>query len=336
MGKSLVYVSDHEPGIRRKRAGRGFSYTAPDGSILTGAERRRVEKLGVPPAYTDVWICPRGDGHLQATGRDARGRKQYRYHPDWQMAQASTKYAGLVAFCRALPALRARLDRALRHAPGGLDFTLAALVLLLDRSFLRIGNPEYAAQNASFGATTLLRRHVRIGKDGVRLNFTSKGGKRLRKVLRDRKLHRVLQAVGDLPGRQLFTYVDADGGPRAVTSGEVNGWLAHVMGEGVTAKTFRTWGGTLAAFAYAQALPPEGRLTVKGMAQAASEVLYNTPAICRSSYIHPAVLELATLEPRERQQSFPASTATKMSGLHADEQRLLSFLEIWDSTQQKS
>ncbi|RGP35954.1 DNA topoisomerase IB [Pseudotabrizicola alkalilacus] len=327
MANSLVYVSDQDPGIRRKRAGRGFSYVGPDGRCLTGAARRRVEKLGVPPAYSDVWICLTEDGHLQATGRDARGRKQYRYHPDWQSAQASTKYAGLITFAMALPALRARLTRDLRHAPGGRDFTVAALVLLLDRSFLRIGNPEYAVQNASFGATTLLRRHVRIGKDRVHLDFTAKGGKRLRQVLRDQKLHRVLQTVGDLPGRQLFTYVDADGAPRPVTSGEVNDWLATVMGEGVTAKAFRTWGGTLAAYTYAETLPPETRLTVKAMAQAASDVLHNTPAICRSSYVHPAVLELAALEPAERQRTLATVLPTGLRGLRADEQRLLSFLQ---------
>lgn len=328
MTHALVYVSDQEPGIRRRRAGRGFSYIAPDGSCLTGADRHRVEKLGIPPAYRDVWICQKDNGHLQATGRDARGRKQYRYHPDWQMAQADTKYAGLIAFAKALPALRARLNRHLHHPPGARDFTLAALVLLLDRSFLRIGNPEYAVQNASFGATTLLRRHVRIRKDGVHLDFTSKGGKRLRKVLRDRRLHRVLQAVGDLPGRQLFTYVDADGAPRTVTSGEVNAWLAEVMGEGVTAKTFRTWGGTLAAFGFAEKVPEDVRLTVKALAQSAAEALHNTPAVCRTSYIHPAVLDLAALGPAERQKTLSLAIPTGVQGLRADEQRMLSFLEM--------
>lgn len=332
MENILVYVSDHEPGIRRKRVGRGFSYIAPDGSCLAGAERRRVEKLGIPPAYQDVWICRFENGHLQATGRDARGRKQYRYHPEWQAAQAQTKYAGLMAFANALPTLRARLNRNLHEAPGGRDFTLAALVLLLDRSFLRIGNPEYALQNASFGATTLLRRHVRIRKDGVHLNFTAKGGKRLRKVLRDRRLHRVLQAVGDLPGRQLFTYVDDHGAPRTVTSGEVNAWLAAVMGEGVTAKTFRTWGGTLAAFSLAEKLPPDARLTVKAMAQAASEVLHNTPTICRSSYIHPAVLELAALDPPDRRERLAALMPPALHGLRVGEQRLLAFLQATGSS----
>lgn len=331
MEATLVYVSDQEPGIRRKRAGRGFSYIAPDGSCLTGPERRRVEKLGVPPAYRDVWICPREDGHLQATGRDARGRKQYRYHPDWHAAQATTKYAGLISFGRALPKLRARLDRDLRHAPGGRGFTLAALVLLLDHSFLRIGNPEYAAQNASFGATTLLRRHVRISKDGVHLDFTAKGGKRVRKILRGRKLHRALQAVGDLPGRQLFTYVDSDDAPHSITSGDVNGWLAEVMGEGVTAKTFRTWGGTLAAFSYAQEMPSDGRLTIKLLALATSQVLHNSPAIARTSYIHPAVLELATLSPQERQKTLASLVPTELQGLRAEEQRLLGFLQSTQS-----
>lgn len=330
MMQHLVYVSDKEPGITRRRAGRGFSYIDTDGHCLKGAERRRVEKLGIPPAYSDVWICPRADGHLQATGRDARGRKQYRYHPDWQHAQGETKYAKLAEFARNLPVLREKLARILRHAPGGRDFTLAALVLLLDRSFLRIGNPEYAEQNASYGAATLLRRHVRIGKDAVLLDFTAKGGKRLRQVLRDRRLHRVLQAVGDLPGRNLFTWIDADGRRRPVTSGEVNDWLAEVMGEGVTAKSFRTWGGTLAAFSYARALPLEVRLTVKAMAKAAAGCLHNTPAICRSAYIHPLVLELAAMTSSARHYRLAQLQANGPQGLWLEEQRLFAFLTSTD------
>jgi DNA topoisomerase-1 len=327
MADNLVYVSDQEPGIRRKRAGRGFCYINPDGSHLDASERRRVEKLAVPPAYSEVWICTRPDGHIQATGRDARGRKQYRYHPDWQSAQSGTKYARLIDFAKGLPALRDRLARRLRHAPGGRDFTLAALVLLLDRSFLRIGNPEYAVQNASYGAVTLLRRHVRIGKDWIQLDFTAKGGKRLRQVLRDRRLQRVLQAVGDLPGRNLFTYVNADGAAQPLSSGEVNAWLAEVMGEGTSAKTFRTWGGTLAAFAYADGLEPDNPLTIKAMSQAAADCLHNTPAVCRSAYIHPIVLDIADLNLQERYDRLAALSPTGPQGLSPTEQRLLDFLE---------
>jgi DNA topoisomerase-1 len=322
----LVYVSDQIPGIRRMRAGRGFSYVGPDGRRLRGDERRRVEKLGIPPAYRDVWICARPDGHLQATGRDARGRKQYRYHPDWQRAQAQTKFAGLVDFALALPALRARLARDLRHAPGGRDFAVAALILLLDRSFLRIGTPRYAQENASYGAVTLLRRHVRLEQNAVRLDFKAKGGKRIRRVLRDRQLHRVLQAIGDLPGRNLFTYIDAAGAARPLTSDEVNAWLAEVMRPGVTAKTFRTWGGTLAAFAHASALPAEDALTLKAMAEAAAAALHNTPAICRKSYIHPAVLRLAELSPEARHDRLAKLQAAPGEGMRGEERRLLAFL----------
>jgi DNA topoisomerase-1 len=324
--QGLVYVSDQKSGIHRKRAGRGFSYVGPDGQCLKGEDRKRSEKLAVPPAWRDVWICPNGDGHIQATGFDARGRKQYIYHPDWTAEKSSTKYAALVDFGNALPTLRKRLTNTLRQAPGGRDFTIAALVLLLDRSFLRIGNPEYAAQNASFGAATLLRRHVRLGKDGIRLDFTAKGGKRVRQVLRDRRLHRVLQAVGDLRGRNLFTYIDEDGTPRAITSGDVNGWLASVMGPDVTAKTFRTWGGTLAAFDHARSLDANAPLTIKSMADAAAECLHNTPAVCRSSYIHPDVLNLANIDPVPRHEYLVALPRENVPGLQISEQKLLSFL----------
>lgn len=324
--QGLFYTSDQVPGIHRKRAGTGFSYIGPDGARLKGNERARVEKLAVPPAWRDVWICSRPDGHLQATGFDARGRKQYRYHPDWHSEQSATKYAGLADFGRSLPTLRARLERVLRQAPGGRDFTIAALVLLIDRSFLRIGNPTYVAQNDSYGATTLLRRHVRLGKDGIRLDFTAKGGKRLRQVLRDRRLLRVLQAVGDLPGRNLFTYLDDSGVPRTVTSGEVNVWLAEVTGKDFTAKTFRTWGGTLAAFDHAATLPDGAKLTTRSLADAAAACLHNTSAICRSSYIHPAVLDLAALSPTDRQSLISNLPAVEGAGWTRSERRLLSLL----------
>ncbi|VDC33624.1 DNA topoisomerase IB [Pseudogemmobacter humi] len=327
MTQGLVYVSDSDPGITRRRAGKGFCYFSPGGQRLSGALCARAVALAVPPAWEQVWICPREDGHIQATGRDARGRKQYLYHPLWQASRAETKYAGLTDFARALPALRRRLDRDLRQEAGNRDFTLAALVMLLDRAWLRIGNPEYTAQNGSFGAVTLRRRHLRLDEDSVRLDFRAKGGRRVRQVLRDRKLHRILHQIGDLPGRNLFTWLDEDGRPCPLGTGDVNGYLAEAMGEGVTARTFRTWGGTLAAFGRAAEEP----LTIRAMAGAAALRLHNTPAICRSSYIHPAVLDLAALDAPARQDRLSGLNPPDTPGLRAPERRLLSFLDTTET-----
>lgn len=326
----LVHVSDAEPGITRRRAGKGFSYRGPDGRPLSPRELARVRGLGIPPAYTSVWICPRADGHLQATGIDARGRKQYRYHPLWQSARSETKFGQLAAFGRALPALRRRLSRALQGDAGDMGFSLAALVLLLDRGYLRVGDAGYTAQNRTFGATTLLARHLSLSGDAVQLRFRAKGGKAVRLVLRDRRLHRILNQVGDLPGRRLFTWLDDEGRPRNLCSQDVNAWLAEVAGPGITAKTFRTWGGTLAAFETALAAD-KAPLSLAAMAEAAAGRLHNTPAICRKSYIHPAVLDLARLPAEERAALLSPLVPAEADGLRKPERLLLSFLEQAES-----
>ncbi len=217
----LIYVSDRDPGIQRRRAGKGFVYRGPDGSLLTKNERDRVVRLGIPPAYTDVWICAHPHGHLQATGMDARGRKQYCYHSEWGSWRAGTKFTQLAAFGAALPALRRRLSRDLQAEAGDIAFSLAALVLLLDRAYLRIGNSAYTAQNRTFGATTLLTRHLTLVDGTVRLRFVAKGGKKVQHTLRDKRLHRIMQNIGDLPGRNLFTYIDEDGATRTIASQHV-------------------------------------------------------------------------------------------------------------------
>lgn len=325
----LVHVSDREPGILRRVSGRGFRYLTSDGGRIDAEGIARIRKLGIPPAYREVWICPDPNGHLQFTGIDARGRKQYRYHPAWAAARADTKFSQLTAFGQALPALRAAVQRDLRQSPGDLAFTRAALVLLLDRTLIRIGDPVYTAQNKSFGATTLLSRHLRVENGGIRLNFVAKGGKRVQLSLRDRRLERIFNEIGDLPGRHLFTYVDEAGDVRRLFSQDVNAWLAETTGAAVTAKTFRTWGGTLAAFETALARPQGAKLTIKALAEAASQRLHNTPTIARKSYIHPAVLALADRSPAELDAWAPPEPMLD-TGLRGTEAQLLAFLGASD------
>ena len=328
MGERLVFVSDSDPGISRRRAGRGFSYRGPKGETLGRDQIARIKALAIPPAYRDVWICTLANGHLQATGRDDRGRKQYRYHPEWSEAQSRTKFDQLAAFGQALPALRRRLRRDLQGEVGDRDFSLAALVLLLDRTCLRIGNPAYTAANRSFGASTLLARHLSLSEDGlVELKFRAKGGRLCRHVLRDKRLNRILHEIGDLPGRNIFTYLDEDGEAHCLHSQDVNDYLAEVAGEGVTAKTFRTWGGTLAAFEYAESLPPGEELSARMLADAAAERLFNTPTVCRKSYIHPAVLALTDLPSDRRAALLTGLPCTEIAELRASERRLLALLD---------
>ena len=291
-GTRLVYYPDDRPGIARRRCGRGFTYIAADGTTIDDAvERSRLAALAVPPAYQDVWICPRPDGHLQATGRDARRRKQYRYHPEWTAWRAHRKFGHLVEFGEALPRLRRRVARDLSGDAGDRAFAVAAIVALLDRTAMRIGHPGNVALNGTYGATTLTRRHIELGDSEIRLNYRAKGGRNVNATLHDRKLHRVLHALHDLPGRTLVDWIDDEGQPHAVASEAVNEWIADVVGEAeATAKTFRTWAGTLAAFELALR---EARPSIRAMSEAAAERLANTPAIARSSYIHPDVIALA-------------------------------------------
>ncbi|WP_128253450.1 DNA topoisomerase IB [Falsirhodobacter deserti] len=322
----LVYVEDSMPGIRRRKVGKGFCFIGPDGTKLSGDERSRCLKLAVPPAYRDVWICPLPNGHLQATGIDARGRKQYRYHLNWAEWRAEQKYGNLPAFGAALGRLRRRLDRDLKGEAGDLSFSLAAMVMLIDRAYIRAGTPAYMLENRTFGATTLLTRHLSLSEGTVRLKFQAKGGKRVNRVLRDKRLHRIMHQIGDLPGRHLFTWIDDEGKVHPVSSHHLNDYIADASGVvGASAKTFRTWGGSLAAFTTARA--EGGKLTVKMMAEAASEALTNTPTIARKSYIHPKVLGLADMPVAERLELMEALPDTGDSALRSDERRLLALLE---------
>lgn len=324
----LTYVSDQEPGISRERRGKGFAYRLPDGALLSDKiEITRLKSLGVPPAYERVWICIDPTGHLQATGYDVRGRKQYRYHPDWHALRGENKFYQLKTFGEALPAIRRRATADLSKNMRSADVTLAALVMLLDAAYLRVGNKTYLETNGTYGATTLLKKHIRFGET-IELRFAAKGGQKVRRKLKHPRLQRILETIADLPGRQLFVWQDENGLVHPIDSSALNAYISQSAGEGISAKTFRTWGGTLAAFSHAtRALGSAERPTIKGMCLAASEELSNTPAICRKSYVHPAVLELATEDKSvKRLEKILAGELKSIAGLRADERRLLEFL----------
>ncbi|RUM27143.1 DNA topoisomerase IB [Rhizobium vallis] len=319
----LVYVSDTEPGIRRRRKGKGFSYVMPDGTTLAdGLQRARIGALGLPPAYENVWICLYENGHLQATGFDARGRKQYRYHKDWQSFRSAGKFHQLIEFGRSLPKIRRTVLRHLDTGTEDVNGVLAALTTLLDEAHLRVGNQAYVRENGTYGATTLLKRHLKIVDGQIELKFRAKGGKRVQRSLRHPRLQKILEEIADLPGRQLFVWKDESGALKPVDSGRLNAYLAEISGIPISAKTFRTWAGSLAAFGTAREKIISGsRPTVKQMSEAAAEALHNTPAISRSSYIHPAIIALAGND-----HPLPEDCSEPLRGLRAEENRLLDFL----------
>jgi DNA topoisomerase I len=326
----LTYVNDAEPGIRRLRQGRGFCYRMPDGTLVCkGPEKQRILSLGLPPAYDNVWICLDPRGHLQATGYDARGRKQYRYHAEWQLFRSELKYDQLIRFGEALPRIRRRVQKDLATGLDHPEAVIAALIALMDATHLRVGNRAYAKENKTYGATTLLKRHMKLKDDAVLLQFTAKGGKRVRHTIRQPRLQRILEEIADLPGRQLFSFPDEDGLPHAVDSGRLNAYLAQASGLPISAKTFRTWGGSVAAFSAARQAHEGGeKIKIKLLTTAASEELQNTPAVCRNSYIHPLILALAEdASPLDAIVENPVRADAKLSGLRADEQRMLSFLK---------
>ncbi|MEQ8406306.1 MAG: hypothetical protein RKE49_14515 [Oceanicaulis sp.] len=291
----LIYYPDDRPGVTRRKCGRGFTFFDPDGARITdGAERARLKALAVPPAYEQVWMSPIPNGHLQATGRDAKRRKQYRYHPDWTAAQAATKYDRLADFAGALPSLRRWIADRLKGEVGARDTAIAAALALIDRGAMRAGTPEYAEENESYGATTLREAHVAVNGASIRLDYTAKGGRAVTRRLRGARLAEVLEESADLPGAELLTWLDDGDTAHRVRSEALNQVLESVCGDGVTAKTLRTWHGTHAAYLAALETRPA---TIKAMSEAASERLQNTPAIARASYIHPRVVALSEKSP---------------------------------------
>jgi DNA topoisomerase-1 len=327
----LRYVSDIQPGIHRKRAGTGFTYVGPDGkTIHDAAELARIRSLAIPPAYTDVWICPSPNGHIQATGRDARGRKQYRYHPKWREVRDETKFGRMLAFSEGLPAIRARVERDLSLPGLPREKVLATVVRLLESTCIRVGNDEYAKSNRSFGLTTLQDRHVEISGSNLRFEFRGKSGKVHKVDLNDRRLARIVQRCQALPGEDLFQYVDDDGVRQTVGSGDVNDYIREISGQEFTAKDFRTWNGTLLAVA---ALKEVGAWTSQRQAKShvlraidrVAEQLNNTRAVCRKYYVHPAVFESYLAGTMlERLQN--GTKASVKSDLEAEEQAVVRLL----------
>jgi DNA topoisomerase-1 len=319
----LRYVADASPGIRRLRSGRGFRYVFPDGSAVRDAETlRRIRSLAIPPAYRDVWICTDPQGHLQATGRDAKGRKQYRYHPAWRKVRDSVKYDRMVSFADALPRIREQADTDLEVPGMPKRKVLAAVVRLLETTRIRIGNEEYTRQNRSFGLTTLRNRHAHVIGDTVRFRFRGKSGKEHNVRILDRRLARIVKQCLEIPGCELFEYLDHDGKAHVVDSGEVNEYLREIAGREFSAKDFRTWAGTVAATKILAAVAPvrsereAKRQILAALANVALE-LGNTPAVCRKSYVHPVVLESYRTGLLHRFVSFPGAERRGRSTVHA-------------------
>jgi DNA topoisomerase I len=331
----LLHVSDEQPGLRRRRARLGFRYVGPDGKpVRDEATLERIRKLAIPPAWTDVWICPKANGHLQATGRDAKGRKQYKYHPQFREVRESTKYEHMIEFARALPALRERLTghMALRGLPR--EKVLATVVHLLDATLIRVGNDDYARTNNSYGLTTLRNPHVKVNGSELRFQFKGKSGRTWRLQVKDRRVAMIVRACQELPGQELFQYVDEDGELRDVTSADVNAYLREITGQDITAKDFRTWAGTvLAALALQEFEAFDSQAGAKKNLRAAIERvaarLGNTPTICRKCYVHPEVLSAYAegallLEVRNRVE---AELRDKLATLRPEEAAVLGLLE---------
>lgn len=293
----LRYVADSLKGIRRRRSGSGFRYLRPDGKPLRNPQEvARIRSLAIPPAWRDVWICPSRRGHLQATGRDAKARKQFLYHPRWRQVRDETKYDRLIAFAKALSRIRARAERALRHPGLTREKVLAAVIRLLDRTFIRVGNQEYVRQNGSFGLTTLRDRHVDVSGGTVQFIFPGKSGKKHTVTLEDKRLAKIVKRCRDLPGYELFQYLDEQGERRAIGSGDVNAYLREITGKDFTAKDFRTWGATVLAACTLQEYSPfetqkQAKRDVVRAVEAVADRLGNTKAICRKSYIHPGLFD---------------------------------------------
>jgi DNA topoisomerase-1 len=293
----LRYATDSQPGIRRKKAGTSFRYVEPGGRPLRDPEAlNRIKSLASPPAWTDVWICPFPLGHIQATGRDKKGRKQYRYHPRWRSVRDETKYGRTIAFGEALSEIRKATDRDLALPGLPKRKVLAAVVRLLELSLIRVGNDEYARSNGSYGLTTMHNRHVALNGSSIRFKFRGKSGMIHEIDIGDRRLARIVGRCRDLPGQELFGYLDEEGKPQDVGSGDVNDYLREITGQDFTAKDFRTWAGTVLVALALQELEPFGSQTQakKNIVQAIEKVaqrLGNTPTVCRKCYVHPAVIE---------------------------------------------
>jgi DNA topoisomerase-1 len=331
----LRYVSDTKPGITRKRVGNGWSYSGPDGQTIHDRETRdRIKSLGIPPAWTDVWICPDPRGHIQATGRDAKGRKQYRYHLKWREVRDENKYEHMIEFGKALPAIRKQVEKDLARHGLPREKVLATVVKLLEVTLIRVGNKEYARDNKSFGLTTMRNRHINIEGSTLRFKFMGKSGKQHTIGIKDRRLARIVEKCHELPGQELFQYIDDDGEPHSIDSEDVNNYLREITGQDFTAKDFRTWTGTMLA---AEALlafeafdsEAHAKRNIVRAIESVAEKLGNTPTICRQCYVHPLVFDsyldgtlLETLKQRAE-----AELSEALGELRPEEAAVLAFLQ---------
>ncbi len=331
----LVYVTDDRPGISREAWRRKFRYRTAKGDLVRDEKTlARISALAIPPAYTDVWICPKPNGHIQATGRDAKGRKQYRYHARFREVRDSTKYEHMLEFAQALPAVRARIDVDLGKRGLPREKVLAAVVHLLETTMIRVGNADYAKQNKSYGLTTLKDRHVAINGAELRFNFKGKSGKQWKLKLHDRRIAKIVKASQDLPGQHLFQYVGDDGDPCEVTSSDINAYLREISGADITAKDFRTWNGTvLAALALAEYEKVDSDAAAKRNVRAAIETvaarLGNTPTVCRKCYIHPEIFESYLTDELvlEAKDEVERELRDELTSLRPEEAVVLAFLQ---------
>jgi DNA topoisomerase I len=332
----LQYVSDERPGYRRRAKGKDFEYLDTEGKTIRDEQRLvRIKRLAIPPAWTKVWISPSANGHIQATGRDARGRKQYRYHDRWREVRDENKFDRLAGFAKALPNIRRRVARDLKSPGLPQQKVLATIVRLLERTFIRIGNEEYARDNKSFGLTTFKNRHVKVKGAQILFRFRGKSGRQHEVDVTDRRVAKIVAKCQDIPGQDLFQYLEGDGKVQDVTSQDVNDYLREIAGEDFTAKDFRTWGGTVLA---AIALSKQGEFETKKQATsniktavaAVAELLGNTPAVCRKCYIHPMIVE-AYLNRTRIAGLNGDGKALKPPSLRAAERALLKFLRVRQS-----
>jgi DNA topoisomerase I len=293
----LRYITDASPGLTRKRAGKHFSYVGLDGKQIRDSEElERIKKIGIPPAWTNVWICPTDRGHILATGRDAKGRKQYRYHPRWREVRDETKYDKLINFGEALPRIREHIARDLERSGLPYEKVIATIIRLLDTTLIRVGNEEYMRENGSYGLTTMLNQHVEVSEARIHFNFKGKSGKVHSIDVKDRQLAKIVRRCQSLPGQELFQYVDENKELHSVESNDVNDYLHQVGGQEFTAKDFRTWSGTVTALIALEQLgafesDTQGKKNVADAIKTTAERLGNTPAICRKCYVHPGVID---------------------------------------------
>jgi DNA topoisomerase I len=328
----LRYVCDSGPAIRRRRAGKGFLYLDAKGRRVANAETlKRIRALVIPPAWTDVWICAAADGHIQATGRDVKGRKQYKYHAEYREAREQSKYEHLFAFAAALPTIRATVAEhmSLRGLPR--EKVLATVVHLLETTLIRVGNDEYARNNQSYGLTTLKSDHVAVDGSEVRFQFTGKSGKEWSLAMRDRRVARIVRACQELPGQDLLQYFNEHNELHAVSSGDVNAYLREITGSDITAKDFRTWAGTMLMARYLAISEPfasatQAKRVMSTAVKRVAAALGNTAAVCRKSYIHPAISD-AYLSGAFALQAMEASGASSAAGLHPEEIAVLALLK---------